>query len=598
MISVLQHMLMPKAGVCNQTDMFFRMNKKVHLTDEMKTLTFRKYGVVWFDTYFNSLSIGKWVKYTNIGRVYIRLKLRGKFEISLMRKEKVEDNIIEEILSITSFESTVTEIVTIPFEKLEKQGMLFVRLEAICSDSVFFEGEYCAEIDESSSNNVFIAINICTFKREAFLLRNLEVLNNAILNNHQNALYEHLQVFISDNGKTLDSANISSDKIHIVPNKNVGGAGGFSRGLIEIMHFKDFKATHCLFMDDDIIIEPEVLYRTFMILKCAKEKYRDAFVGGAMLRLDQPNIQVEAGAVWNSGNLDSLKHGLNLNSVDAVLYNEVEETAEYNAWWYCCTPMSVVKKDNLPLPIFIRGDDLEYGLRNMKYLILMNGICVWHEPFENKYSSFLNYYIIRNLLYDNALHCPKFTKRDFIKKMREMILRELVFYRYKNVDLIFRGVKDFFKGVEFLKMTDGENLHKEIMAEGYLLKSIDEADMQFSYPTYERSLSEKSSRISRLFRIFTFNGLFLPTKRDTIVSMTGCRSINCYRARKVMFYDSYRKTIFITERDVFKTISLLLKMYCIELEIYRKFDNAVISFRKECGDLFKEEQWKSYLGLK
>ncbi|RAZ20198.1 glycosyltransferase family 2 protein, partial [Klebsiella oxytoca] len=68
--------------------------------------------------------------------------------------------------------------------------------------------------------------------------------------------------------------------------------------------------------------------------------------------------------------------------------------------------MELVRKDNLPLPIFIRGDDLEYGLRNMKTLILMNGICVWHEPFENKYSSFLAYYVIRNRLIDNAYHFP------------------------------------------------------------------------------------------------------------------------------------------------------------------------------------------------
>ncbi len=68
-------------------------------------------------------------------------------------------------------------------------------------------------------------------------------------------------------------------------------------------------------------------------------------------------------------------------------------------------PMKIVTPENLPMPIFIRGDDLEYGLRNMKTLILMNGICVWHEPFENKYSSFLEYYIMRNQLIDNSFHC-------------------------------------------------------------------------------------------------------------------------------------------------------------------------------------------------
>ena len=98
-----------------------------------------------------------------------------------------------------------------------------------------------------------------------------------------------------------------------------------------------------------------------------------------------------------------MKAGLELESCEACLLNEVEESAEYNAWWYCCFPLEIVTEENLPLPLFIRGDDVEYGIRNMKQLILMNGICVWHEPFENKYSSFLEYYIIRNQLITNAL---------------------------------------------------------------------------------------------------------------------------------------------------------------------------------------------------
>mgnify|MGYP006976954123 FL=1 len=108
-----------------------------------------------------------------------------------------------------------------------------------------------------------------------------------------------------------------------------------------------------------------------------------------MLRIDKPNMQVESGASWNAGDLISNKANLNMNVTWDCLFNEIEEYTEFNAWWYCCFPMDVVSEENLPLPIFIRGDDLEYGLRNMKHLILMNGICVWHEPFENKYSSFL-----------------------------------------------------------------------------------------------------------------------------------------------------------------------------------------------------------------
>lgn len=49
-----------------------------------------------------------------------------------------------------------------------------------------------------------------------------------------------------------------------------------------------------------------------------------------------------------------------------------------------CIP-AVVRPDKAHAHL-IRGDDIEYGLRNCKRLVTLNGICVWHEPFESKYS--------------------------------------------------------------------------------------------------------------------------------------------------------------------------------------------------------------------
>lgn len=42
----------------------------------------------------------------------------------------------------------------------------------------------------------------------------------------------------------------------------------------------------------------------------------------------------------------------------------------------CCALLKLVNSEILPLMVFIRGDDLEYGLHNIGHLALMNGICV------------------------------------------------------------------------------------------------------------------------------------------------------------------------------------------------------------------------------
>ena len=593
---ILQHMLMPQAGICNQRDMYVRFDReRVHLISEHQTIHFNQYGTALFDTYFNGFSIEKWRKYTQVQEVSITLRLKGKFEIQLCSKEKINQTIAEKELSIITFENEEPAEITLPFRSYDNKGMFFVRLEALEDNSEFYGGYYSAELPESSLHGVDIAINICTFRREPFVHRNLSILQKYILENPENELKTHLQVFISDNGKTLDIPALSTEQIHIVPNKNVGGSGGFTRGLIEIIHCKSYRATHVLFMDDDILIDPEALYRTYAFLRCRKQEYEDLFVGGAMLRLDQPNIQTEAGAAWLEGNLESRKSGLDLNHVEACLYNEIEEYCEYNAWWYCCTPMSVVDENNLPMPIFIRGDDLEYGLRNMKHMALLNGICVWHEPFENKYSSFLSYYILRNLLYDNALHYPNYSKWKFIRRLYAEVIHQLFYYRYKNVDLIFRGVNDFFKGVEFLQKTDGEKLHQEIMAATYKAQPIENLDMPFSYPEYKESFLVNDRKLHKIFRMLTFNGLILPAKRNAITSMASCRVVNFYRAKRVLQYDVTSGKVFVTEKSITKTMSGCFRLLGMTVKILLNFDGAASAFRNQAHQVQSYDFWRKYL---
>ena len=593
----LQNLVMPQSDLKDQEKMYFRLNRRARLANCHQEVLFEKGGVASLDTYFNSLSIEKWRKYTKVGKISISLLLHGSFQIQLLRKEKIHNSVAEKGLLITRFSSDAPEWITLPFSSYEEKGMYAVKLKCASEQGHLLDGYYSGEVEPDQCNPVRLAIDICTFRREAFVERNLNLLNEKILNCTDSPLYDTLQVFISDNGKTLEADRLSTTKIHIVKNKNVGGAGGFTRGLLEIMHRKDYQATHVLLMDDDILLEPESLFRTYVLLRTLKEQYRDAFIGGAMLRLDHQNIQVEAGAAWYAGNLVSRKSNLNLNTLDACLYNETEEYCEFNAWWYCCIPMHIVRPDNLPLPIFIRGDDVEYGLRNMKHLILLNGICVWHEPFENKYSSFLSYYILRNMLYDNALHCPGFTRKQFLRRFVGSVIRELFYYRYKNVDLIFRGVNDFFRGVDFLKKTDGEKLHQDIMAAGYKAQPIEELPVPFEYPVYEHSFSENDVKLHKIFRLLTFNGLLVPAKRDNVVSMAKCRPYNFYRAKRVLQYDVTSKKGFVTEKKIGKTIASLWKLTRMSAKTFVCFQRAKEQWKKDAAILQKEDFWNAYLNL-
>ena len=598
----IQNLLLPKVGVCTVDGMFYNRElereREVQFLPDLPALRFSQYSRLFFDTYFNVLSVAKWKKYTNIKNFSLVLELKGDFEVYLTNKERINGKTYRKIVSVTTVNSKTKKKFVFPYTVYDYKGVFAYELKALSDDSYYYGGYYDGEIDKEDIKDVNIAVNICTFKREPYIKKNLDLFKKYILDNYESDLKGHLRVYVQDNGQTLPIEELEGEDIRIVPNKNVGGAGGFSRGLIEIMrHNDEFPATHALMMDDDIQIEPESFFRTYSVLRTRKDEYEDLFVGGAMLRIDDQAIQVESGASWNAGALVSNKANLDFRNTDHVLDNEVEEYTEFNAWWYCCTPLHLVSDTNLPLPIFIRGDDLEFGLRNMKHLFLCNGICVWHESFENKYSSSLYYYILRNLLYDNSLHFPNYSKKAFLKKLYSQVARELIYYRYKNVDLLFRGVEDFYKGVDFLKETDGEKLNFEVMNAGYKGQPLNELQgVGFRQKDYDESLYEGENPRQKFIRLITLNGYLLPTKKgNKVVSMALCRPINFYRQKQVLNYDPTSNKGFITERkwsEVFKATGKLIGM---TFKTLFKFDKAKKDFRNRINEVTNENFWDKYL---
>ncbi len=601
----LQNVILPSTDTCTEESMYFRRGEEVFYSWCNDWIDIHPNGMIDFDTYFNGFSAEKWMKYTKVKDVTLMLKVKGYLRLTLMRKEKQGDKILTEYVGeyLCITEKDEAKEFTFPFLTPSPYGMYCFRLTGIEGVSVFYGASYHAEITKKESNPVKIGIDICTYKREKYIERNLNLLNDRFLNNPDSCLYDRLEVFVSDNAHTLDTKKLSSDKIHIVQNKNVGGAGGFTRGMIEIKKVSEkHRITHILVMDDDIRIEPESVFRTYTLLSCLKDSYKDTFIGGAMLRLDNRYIQTESGAMWNGGELISLKSRLDLRSLDACLFNEFEEHAQFNAWWFCAFPISVARDDNLPMPIFIRGDDVEYGLRNMKHLILMNGICVWHEPFENKYSSFLYYYVLRNRLIDNALHDMNMPKKAFIAELKKQVNDELRIYRYKNAELLMRGVEDFFRGVVWLSQQDGEKLHQEIMKSGYKLQYLEDLEepVQFLYPLYEASLHDVPplSKNQRMINHFTINGTYLkPIKSYNIVPTVGICQASVYRVDTVLNYDYASRKGFITRRDPAKCRELLKQLHVLCNKVDKNYDEAVKTFAENYRQLTSLAFWNRYLGL-
>ena len=436
------------------------------------------------------------------------------------------------------------EKIRLDFGELEDNGIFFLQVKAL-EDSRIYSGYYGTE-ELEPTQKVKLAVDICTFKREEYVKRNMNILKRDILENPDSpATRRYGSIFPTTLPHWRESWTASRD--HCGYQRQPGGVGGFTRGILETKkREKEEGFTHILIMDDDATISSAAVEVNYLLLSYLKEEYFGYTVGGKLMVLDAPFIQFEVGAQWNEGDIVPLKSEWDIRNYKDVLKSEIEDKkVEYQGWWYCCIPLSEIDENNLPLPIFIHRDDVEYGLRTGKgRFIYMNQICIWHEAFAGKMPGMLDYYDIRNHCITNAIHCPDYTARDFKKFFAIWVWRNIAKYRYKYVDYNIRAVEDFCKGIDWLLETDGGQLHKELMAMNYQAKPAEE----FVGENGVTLKAVKKGEVGyynpllpvRTFHKITANGYFFPAKNHDAVVTAPYGSVHTlYRRDRTVVVDHF-----------------------------------------------------------
>lgn len=553
-----------------------------------------------FLTYFNSFSMKKWKEYTGIRTVSIVLKIRGVFQINLIGgfcKNGSRSSLMGKKYNLDK----PTEI-ELKFDENDCDVLGFEILAR--RDCYIYEGCYCAEISEEALRPVELSIATVTFKKEDFIIPNLKLLQEKLLDSDED-LAKHLTIHVIDNGRTLNAAELETEKIHIHPNINAGGSGGYARGMIEAVTYS-VKPTHVLLMDDDIIVFPESILRLYTLLRLLKPEYQDHFVSGAMLFYEERNIQHEdVGNLRADGSYGPVKSQKYMdNWHDVVSNEEIIKPAknQYAGWWFCCIPASTVRLDNLPLPLFIRGDDVEYSIRNHAKFITMNGICVWHMGFVQKFNQALELYQVhRNSMIIQAASGVG-SKIDFIKRIRQFFRREIFRFNYDGAELLLEAVDDYMKGYKFLLKPRGEQIMKE---KGALNEQLVPLSKYPGILVEENKLFEKTERnvLEKLFFRTTFNGHLLPNcflrREPSVIAYGWFYSPKKYsRRRRLLAVNPYNNTAHMREIDR-KAFWKLIFHYIRTMNNYKKNHEKVEKeYRNHRAYLTSYEFWEKYLGLK
>lgn len=409
-----------------------------------------------FDTYFNAHYLAYWHKLTVIRRIGLRLSLRGRARLSVDHRTKAGSERLLDSRPLEAHGDRAVVVWLCDDRDLPGYGRLgiTVGLESDCQISAI---DYVT--DAPPARTVRLSVGLCTFNRERYLADTLDEL--ARLRDRVPGISN---VIVVNQGEPFQSdavhAALDRSGAREIGQSNLGGAGGFCRTIVEA---SSMDATHHLLMDDDIQLDGRVIANTLNLL-CLLRK--DVALGGSMLRAQAPTRLYEAGARLADGwHIVSLGRGAELSRAGSLARFDTVTRCDYNGWWFCVIPLEAPARLRLPLPVFVRGDDVDYGCRLGEHgieTVSFPGIAVWHDTFEAKQRPWLSYYDLRNLLINSSLH------PDLVRPYRPLdllgwIFHRLVLHQYATALALVRAADDFLSGPDHLADPSIPARHARVM---------------------------------------------------------------------------------------------------------------------------------------
>ncbi len=506
------------------------------------------YGsVLSFDTWFGCFDYMQWRKNTIVTTPIACFQIKGTMLIQCFIRTEHNVSML--------YEQTITgdgihpQVFPFSLSNLPENGFLYFQLQAKSEHCQFFSGCYLADVPVLYP--IKLAAVICTHQREEWVARTIQQFFQWQAEHHKLPL----TIFLIDNGQTWTTDKLpQTEQIQLFHNQNTGGSGGFTRGMQEALQQAD--NTHILLMDDDIIADWNGIARTVAFLSVCKPELRETLtVGGTMMDMMQPAVQFEAGAYCKNRCLTGMQSQADLTDINALLARVTPYPTNYAAWWACFLPVAAVKKAGLPMPFFIKMDDVEYALQMQQTVVMMTGVCVWHENFYLKYAPWNEYYITRNGCITYAMHGQAGNPLSVTKELWSTVLRLLLLYRYDTADFVLQGYHDFLRGWSWLAETDAIQLHQALLLQqeaGTEQFSMNVNDVPAGIPHipfFHATVADCKKQDSVfLFHPFTKKGILAKRNKRrffcTLGHMTGIsvRLLFAYR-RTVRGYQQHREIL-------------------------------------------------------
>lgn len=418
-------------------------------------------------TYFNAFPAAYWRHATTLNGVVLGISTTGEGQIVVYRSNA--RGVVQRVDSVHVTGDADTRF-DLPFTTFGDGGWYWFDLVAEEADFTLLQaGWYAPEGSAPTAGRPGTAsVSITTLNRVDYCTQLL-----IDIGTDADVMQQLDRVYVIDQGteKIRDGERFGraeaalAEKLTVIDQRNLGGSGGFSRGMFEVLQAG--QSDHVLLLDDDVAIEPESIRRA---LKFADYLSKPAIVGGHMFDMyDKPALHAYAEDVdrWNFmwGPITPPRHHFGTANLRQTRWLHRRVDAGYNGWWMSLIPTAALKELGLSLPIFIKWDDAEYSLRAAERgipTITLPGAAVWHVSWVDKDDSqdWQAFYHARNRLVAALLHSPYPRGGDLPRHNLAIDVRHLLGMQYFALAARHEAFRSVLEGPAALHGELGSRLGK------------------------------------------------------------------------------------------------------------------------------------------
>lgn len=430
-------------------------------------------------TYFNAFPASYWRRWTHLREVRLVVETSGHGSVSVYKSNA--RGTIQRVDGARVDGEARTEFV-LSIKPFGDGGWYWFDLASSRGDLVLKEARW--EGSPPLASKEMATIQITTMDKPDFCLANVRTLAD-----HPEALGLAQEVIIVDQGsrKVADQpgfaevAALLGDKLRIINQANLGGSGGFARGMYESV---ENGSDYVLLLDDDVVMEPESIMRMMAFSGRCKSP---TIVGGHMFDLYSRSTLYSMGETIDSRRFSpsqphrdmQMRHDFGVSNLRQTPWLHRRFDVDYNGWWMCMIPTSVIREIGLPLPLFIKWDDSEYGLRARAAgfrTVSLPGAALWHISWIDKDDlvGWQAYFHNRNRLITALLHSPHPKGGNVLRESFQEDVKHLVSLQYFTAHNRLAARDDLLAGPGHLH----PSLHTKLARINELRGSYSDAQMR------------------------------------------------------------------------------------------------------------------------